>query len=123
MSDNNRHNLIFEIKGAFYRRPAIWILKVLPINTPLILYTEPWNTHDSNAIGVWIKKSDIPLDKLHSDTAANIEYNSNLEFHLGYIPAVDAAQLKFDRSRTILGEFRLSDKNKPMVKMTGFKKN
>lgn len=124
MTTNTRPELIFEIKGAFFHKPAVSILKNLAINTPMVLYPEPWNTHDPNAIAVYLHKDHIDkiLDKIKMSPDTTIEYTKNNEFHIGYLAAVDVANLKFDRSRTILGEFRVSSNNKPMVKLTGFRK-
>lgn len=114
-------NLTFPIVGANFHPPATQILKSLPLNTPLVLYPEPDNKYDPNAIAVYIHISEILFEKLKPGIV--IPYNRNSEFHLGYLPAVDAATLNFNRNLTILGEFKLSDNNKPSVRLIAFRKD
>lgn len=119
----SKPNLTFPIVGANFHPPATQILKLLPLNTPLVLYPEPDNPYDPNAIAVYIAQKDVPESKLTPANREKLHYNRNLELHLGYIPAVDAATLNFNRTLTILGEFKLSDTNKPSVRLTAFRKD
>lgn len=120
----NQQNLTFPIVGAWFRPPGVSILKNLPLNTPLILHADPNHPKDPNAIGVWIAKSHIPFDKIRArpEVQKAMEYNRNDEFHIGFLPAKDAELLKFDRNRTILGQFKIDPNGKPQVRMTGFRK-
>lgn len=119
---NPTPNLTFPIVGSFYRPPSVSIIKNLPLNTPLVVHADPTNPRDPNALGIWISKSDIPFDKIKMKPETNMEYNKNDEFHIGFIPAVDAANLRFDRTLTVLGLFKLDPNGKPQIKLTGFKK-
>lgn len=115
------HNLLFPIVGAWFRPPGVSILKNLPLNTPLVLHADPNNAKDPNAIGVWIARANIPFDKIKMRPEITMDYNLNDEFHIGFIPAVDAEKINYDRTLSILGQFRLDPNGKPMVKMLGFK--
>ena len=89
------------IVGMFYRPPAKVLVNVIAVGTPLTLLAEPDNPADPNAIAVYVKSSEIP-ETAHDALAEQLpEYGFSLddilnqdEWHLGYIPANFAAQLK-----------------------------
>lgn len=105
---------VLPIVGSYYRPPAKAILSVLPVGTALTLRPEPENKVDRNAIAVWIASADVPeschgsLMLAGADTGFRIsadgdraEDNEDFlntillqdEWHLGYVPAVLAAQM------------------------------
>ena len=110
----------YAVVGAYFRPPAKAILQVLPTGTPLVLRPEPTNQYDANAIQVIVATSDIPQDDLE---AAVCGYGFTLEevlakpeWHLGYIPRVDAVDLAPKLgSKTVSGELAFGMKGQPMV--------
>lgn len=117
--------LLFPIVGAWFRPPSVSILKNLALNTPLVVHADRNHPRDPNAMGVWIAKDRIPFDKIKArpEILEAMEYNRNNEFHVGFIPAVDAANLRFDRTKTILGVFKIDPNGKPQVLLIGFRKD
>jgi hypothetical protein len=87
------------IVGARFRPPAQGLLDVLAHSTPLVLRREPSNEYDINAIQVLVASSAITaptaqLAKVLEGYGLTIEdLHARSEWHLGYIPRGDAAQL------------------------------
>lgn len=122
-------NLTFPIVGMHFRPPAPAIVRHMAVNTDLTLVPEPHNEHDPNAIAVFVLKIDLIEQSTQNPKMLEAIRKQHFELmdldetiQLGYIPAIDAARLMFDRKRTIAGKFLIRD-NKPAVRMTGWKED
>ena len=89
------------IVGAFYRPPAALVCSLLPVGQELVLYAEPQNEHDANAVAVWLMTDNIAeatqaaLEERLPEHGLTLEqFLAQDEWHLGYIPKELAAQLK-----------------------------
>ncbi len=102
--------LLAPIVGAYFRPPATTIIRILSINTPLVLDPEPTNPHDPNAIRVCLDyptledtyNSLLPERKEQFDNALladgwsietllrDMTDNETNLLHLGYIPRTEA---------------------------------
>jgi len=93
-----RH-MMLPIVGAKFRPPAQGLLDLLAHSTPLILRREPGNEYDINAIMVLVASSALEgaeerFAKVIEGYGLTIEdLRARSEWHLGYIPRGDAAQL------------------------------
>lgn len=96
-------NMTLPIVGAFYRPPAQLVCNLLPIGQPLVLYAEPDNQFDANAVAVWLLTetlNDATKEALGEELpSAGLELEQFLAqpmWHLGYVPKEFAANLKAD---------------------------
>jgi hypothetical protein len=78
--------------GMFHHRPAVALLRHLPVDAPLVLRLEPQNHYDPNAVMVLLRSQDIPAqahDALNLDLAGFgfdlPEVLAKEEWHLGYV--------------------------------------
>jgi hypothetical protein len=90
------------IVGAKFRPPAQGLLDVLAHSTPLVLRREPGNEYDINAIMVLVASSALAFGEGAEERFAKVlegygltpeDLRARSEWHLGYIPRGDAAQL------------------------------
>ena len=91
----------FPIVGMYHRPPALALINVIAIGTPLLLIAEPENAYDPNAIAVWLHSRDIPeaaygrLRDLLPDYGKTLDDILNeADWQLGYIARDFAAQLR-----------------------------
>ena len=101
--------------GQKFRPPATALLSILPDHTACWLQAEPTNQHDPNAIQVWLAGCTIPdaaQEELEARLAGLYQEPPSFEqvreeiWHIGYIKATDAAELKagglwFDREASL----------------------
>ena len=92
---------IMPIVGAFYRPPAKLVCELLSVGQELVLYAEPDNEHDTNAVAVWLMTDTIGeatkealAERLPEHGLTLEQFLAQPEWHLGYIPKELAAQLK-----------------------------
>lgn len=113
------------IVGAFHRPPALAIIQVLPSGCTLILRPEPDNPCDPNAIQVLVRSEHIPhddhaydlLDQLATPYGSSAdEIMAQEEWHLGYVPRTDAANIRLDGDVT--GKLIFGMDGKPHVEFT-----
>jgi hypothetical protein len=89
------------IVGMFYRPPAQILVSSLAVGTPLVLFAEPDNPADPNAVAVWLKSSEIP-DSAYAFLEENLpDAGFSLDgvlaqdmWQLGYVPKEIAKQLR-----------------------------
>jgi hypothetical protein len=115
---------IYPIVGAHYRPPAKALLQSLPAGTPLEVRPEPSNEFDPNAQAIWLKSDAIPPALRHEASAlalAAVGYGFSIEdlmrepeWHLGYIPAKDAAGMR--NTKPLLAKLAFTLEAKPAVK-------
>lgn len=89
------------IVGAFFRPPAKLVCNTLPIGQPLVLYAEPDNAFDANAVAVWLITETLgdtvkeALEAALPSSGLTLEqFLAQAMWHLGYIPKELAARLK-----------------------------
>lgn len=108
-------NITLPIVGARFRPPADEILRLLPSGIPLMLRPQPDNPYDANAIAVL-----LPLEDARLEVPRNLILASGGEiegpFHLGFIPAKDAAHISLTSDAHGALTFSLS--GGPMVSFT-----
>lgn len=119
----------FPIVGVHFHPPASALVNAIPPCTTLWLRAEPSNQYDPNAIGVWIKPSEIPLsayDHLNEElekSGTNMEDLLEIdEIMLGYIPRGLAKFLKESgriggNDPDTEGEFGINFAGKPLVRI------
>lgn len=82
------------IVGSKFYPPAMEILLVLPVGTPLRALAEPTNPHDANAVQVWIDTTSIPQKARERLIKTVPSLNSSRDsYQLGHIAASFAAML------------------------------
>lgn len=90
----------YSLVGAYHRPPAKAIIEALPSGAQLTVRPEPDNQFDPNALQVLVQPSEIPEGE-YEELGQKVEgYGFDLdhvlaasEWHLGYIPRVDAEVL------------------------------
>ena len=118
------------IVGAKFRPPAQGLLNALPTGTKLLARREASNAYDANAIMVLVRTQDFAdtLDIEHTDkelAGFGSSYNALMaqpEWHLGYIPRVDAATLapRMDAAQrtSLAGELTFGATGAPRITLT-----
>lgn len=119
-------SLVFPIVGAYHRPPAQTLLNNLSLNTRLILRPEPGNFYDPNAIAIWVPRESFPNQNPDLEASIQsrgldvVEFFSQMEFQVGYLPREIAAELAPKlREKEILelyGTFGVTANGKPQVK-------
>ena len=115
--------MLLPIVGMHFRPPAKAIIAVLPMECPLVLVPEPSNPYDPNAIAVFVETKE--LHNFSEAARANLiglaagmghdweSLTSPEAWHLGYIPKVNAADIRLDGD--VSGKFGLDPAGKPTV--------
>lgn len=106
--------------GMHFRPPAKAILGVLPLGCQLMLYPEPDNAYDSNAIMVHVLSEHIPkgADADLDATASGFGYDAatireRSAWHLGYIAKEVAATVRL--AGPTPGTLSFTPEGKPQV--------